>query len=143
VLGLFLSLVFKLLAPRPTSLSAQPLSCSLAPNIARVAKQTFLTHFLVLLHLLDLPHDGRHLAFLSRQIASFTIPPQLFVPLHLSLTKLLARCLSFLASLWFSAVVVGGAGRLGRAALVAHYRLRAHHVYCIHGLLLNRKHRRH
>jgi hypothetical protein len=47
VLGLFLSLVFKLLAPRPTSLSAQPLSCSLAPSIAHVAKPTFLTHFLV------------------------------------------------------------------------------------------------
>jgi hypothetical protein len=47
VLGLFLSLVFKLLAPRPTSLSAQPLSCSLAPSIARVAKPTFLAHSLV------------------------------------------------------------------------------------------------
>ena len=45
--GLFLSLVFKLLAPRPTSLSAQPLSCSLAPSIACLAKPTFLTHFLV------------------------------------------------------------------------------------------------
>ena len=47
VLGLFLSLVFELFAPRRTSLSAQPLSCSLAPSIARVAKPTFLTHFLV------------------------------------------------------------------------------------------------
>ena len=48
VLGLFLcSLVFKLLAPRPTSLSAQPLSCTLAPSITRVARPTFLTHFLV------------------------------------------------------------------------------------------------
>jgi hypothetical protein len=47
VLGLFLSLVFKLLAPRPTSLSAQPLSCSLAPSIARVAEPTFLAHSLV------------------------------------------------------------------------------------------------
>jgi hypothetical protein len=47
VLGLLFSLVFELLAPRPTSLSAQPLSCSLAPSIARVAKPTFLTHFLV------------------------------------------------------------------------------------------------
>jgi hypothetical protein len=33
-----------------------------------------------------------------------------------------------LASLWSRAVVVGGVGRVGRAALVAHYRLRAHHV---------------
>jgi hypothetical protein len=92
VLGLFVSLVFKLLAPRPASLSTQPLSCSLAPSIARVARPTFLTHFVVsmldlalklteartsidsfllLLHLLDLPHDGRHPALLSRQIASF------------------------------------------------------------------------
>ena len=47
VLGLFLSLVCKLLAPCPTSLSAQPLSCSLAPSIARVAKPTFHTHCLV------------------------------------------------------------------------------------------------
>jgi hypothetical protein len=47
VLGLFHSLVFKLLAPCPTSLSAQPLSCSLAPSIARVARPAFLTHFLV------------------------------------------------------------------------------------------------
>jgi hypothetical protein len=47
VLGLVLPLVFKLLAPRPTSLSAQPLSCSLAPSIARVARPTFLAHFLV------------------------------------------------------------------------------------------------
>jgi hypothetical protein len=47
VIGLFLSLVFKLLAPRPTSLTAQPLSSSLAPSIARVAKAAFLTHFLV------------------------------------------------------------------------------------------------
>jgi hypothetical protein len=47
VLGLFLSLVVKLLAPRPTSLSAQPLPCCLAPSIARLAKPTFLTHFLV------------------------------------------------------------------------------------------------
>ncbi len=47
VLCLFLSLVFKLLDPRPTSLSAQPLSCSLAPSTARVAKPTFLNHFLV------------------------------------------------------------------------------------------------
>ncbi len=37
-------------------------------------------------------------------------------------------CLSFLASLWLRAVVVGGVGRVGRAALVAHYRLRAHDV---------------
>jgi hypothetical protein len=35
-----------------------------------------------------------------------------------------ARFLSFLASLWLRAVV----GRVGRAALVAHYRPRAHHV---------------
>ncbi len=149
VLGLFLSLVFKLLAPRPTSLSAQRLSCCLAPSIACVAKPTFLIHFfvampdpalklseartsldsfLLLLHLLDLPHDGRHLALLSRQIASFAIPPQLLVPLPLSLIELWARCLSFLASLWLRAVVVGGVGRVGRAALVAHYGLRAHHV---------------
>ena len=47
VLGLFLSLAFKLLAPRPTSLSTQPRSCALAPSIARVAKPTFRTHFLV------------------------------------------------------------------------------------------------
>ena len=33
--------------------------------------------FLLLLHLLHLMYDGRHLALLSRQIASFTIPPQL------------------------------------------------------------------
>jgi hypothetical protein len=150
VLGLFLSLVFKLLAPRPTSLSAQPLSCCLARHsIERVARPTFLTHFLVstpdpalklsrartsldglllLLHLLDLPHDGHHLALLSRQIASFAVPPQLFVPLPLSLIKLWARCLSCLASLWLTAVVAGGVGRVGRAALVAHSRLRAHHV---------------
>ncbi len=149
VLGLFLSLFFKLLTPRRTSLSAQPLSCSLAPSIARVATPTFLTHllvsmpdpalklsdartrldsFLLLLLLLDLPHDCRHLALLSRQIASFAIPPQLFVRLSLSLIKLCARCLSFLASLWLRAVDVGGDGRVGRAALVAHYGLRAHHV---------------
>jgi hypothetical protein len=151
VLGLLLSLVFKLLAPRPTSLSAQPLSCSLAPSIALVAKPTLPTHFLVsmpdpalklseartsldcfllVLHLLDLPHDGRHLALLSRQIisASFAIPHQLFVPLPLSLIKLWARCLRFVASLWLRAVVVGGVGRVGRAALMSHYRLRAHHV---------------
>jgi hypothetical protein len=47
VLGLFLPLVFKLLASRPTSLTAQPLSCFLAPSIARDAKTAFLTHFLV------------------------------------------------------------------------------------------------
>jgi hypothetical protein len=35
-----------------------------------------------LLHPIDLPHDGRHFALLSRQIASFAIPPQ---PLPLSL----------------------------------------------------------
>jgi hypothetical protein len=149
VLGLFVSLVLKLLAPRPASLSAQPLSCSLAPSIARVAKPTFLTHFVVsmpdaalklseartsldsfllLLHLLDLPHDGRHLALLSREIASFAIPPQLLVPLPLSLNKLWARCVGLLASLLLRAVVVRCIGRVGRAALVAHYRLRAHHV---------------
>jgi len=121
VLGLFLSLVFKLLGPRPTSLSAQSLSCSLARHsIARVATAAFLTHFLdstpdpalkmseartsldsllPLLHPFDLPHDGRHLVLLSRQIVSFAIPPQLFVPLPLSLIKPWARCLSFLASL--------------------------------------------
>ena len=74
----------------------------------------------------DLPHDGRHLALLSRQIASFAIPPQLFVAL--SLIKLWARCLSFLASLWLKAVVVGGVGRVGRAAFAAYDRLRAHDV---------------
>ncbi len=47
VLGLFLFLGFKLLAPRPTSLSEQPLSSSLVPSIARVAKPTLLTHFLI------------------------------------------------------------------------------------------------
>ncbi len=50
VLGLFPSLVFKLLAPRRASLSAQSLSClscSLAPSIACVAKPTVLTHLLV------------------------------------------------------------------------------------------------
>ncbi len=78
VLCLFLSLVLKLLATLPTSLSAQPMSCSLAPSVSHIAKPTFLTHFLVsmpnpalklseartsldsflpLLHLLDLPHD--------------------------------------------------------------------------------------
>jgi hypothetical protein len=47
--GLFLSLVFKLLASRPTSLTAQPLSCCLARrhSIARLAKAAFLAHFLV------------------------------------------------------------------------------------------------
>jgi hypothetical protein len=35
-----------------------------------------------MLHLLDLPHDGR--ALLSRQIASFAFPPQLSVTLFLS-----------------------------------------------------------
>ncbi len=153
VLGLFLSLAFKLLTPLPTSLSAQPLSCSLAPSIARVAKPTFLTHFLVSmpdpalklsdartsldsfllwLLLLDLPHDGRHLALLSRQIASFVIPPQVFVRLPLSLIKHWARCLIVLASLWLRAVVVGGVGRAGRPALVAHCRLRAHHVSTVY-----------
>jgi hypothetical protein len=148
VLGLFLALFFKLLAPRPTSLSAQPLSFSLALSIARVAKRTFLTHFLVsmpdpalklreartsldsfLLSFLDLPphDDGRLLALLSRQIASFAIPPQLFVPLPRSLIKLWARCLSIVASLWLRAV--GGVGRLGRAALAHH--LRAHHVWTV------------
>jgi hypothetical protein len=43
VLSLSLSLAFKLLVSRPTSLSVQTLSCSLAPSIARVAKPTFLT----------------------------------------------------------------------------------------------------
>ncbi len=149
-LGLFLSLVFMLLASRPTSLTAQPLSCCIARHsIARLAKAAFLAHFLVyipyaalkpsgartsldslllLLHLLHLPHDGRHLALLSRQTASFAILPQLFVPLPLSMIKLWARCLSFLASLCLRAVVVGGVGRVGRAALAAHYRLRAHAV---------------
>ena len=48
VLGLFLSLVFKLLASRPTSLTAQPLTCCLARHsIARLANAAFLTHFLV------------------------------------------------------------------------------------------------
>jgi hypothetical protein len=47
VLGLFLSLLFKLLVSRPTSLTAQPMSCCLAPSIARVANPTFLAHFLV------------------------------------------------------------------------------------------------
>ncbi len=48
---------------------------------------TSLDSLLLLLHLLDLPHDDRHLALLSRQIqvASLAIPPQLFVPLPLSL----------------------------------------------------------
>jgi hypothetical protein len=160
VLSFFLFLV---LAPRPTSLSAQLLSCCLAPSIARVAIPTFLTHFLVsmpdpdlklseartsldsfllLLHLLDLPHDGRHLALLSRQIASFAIPPQLFVPVPLSLIKLWVRCLS---SLWLRAVVVGGVVRVGPAALVAHYRLRAHHVSTVSMdyFVLDYDHRRH
>jgi hypothetical protein len=69
-----------------------------------------------LLHLLDLLHDDR-LALLSRQIASFAITPQLFDPLPRSLIKLWARCLSFLASLWFRAVVVGGVGRVGALRL--------------------------
>ncbi len=110
-----------------------------------VGKPTFLTHFLVstpnpalklssvrtsldsfvfLLHLLDLTHAGRHLALLSRQIASFAIPPHL--PLPLSLIKLWVRCLTFLVSLLLRAVVVGGVGRVGRAALVA--RLRVHRL---------------
>jgi hypothetical protein len=57
--------------------------------------------------------------------------------LPLSVIKLWARCLGFLASLWLRAVVVGGVGRVGRAALVAHCRLRAHQVRvdCMHGLL--------
>jgi hypothetical protein len=76
-----------------------------------------------LLHLLDLPDGVRLLALLSRQIVSFVIPTQLFVPLPVSLITLWACCLSFLASLWLRAVVVGG---VGRAALVAHDRLRAH-----------------
>jgi hypothetical protein len=48
--------------------------------------------------------------------------------LFFCLIKLLTRCLSFLASLWLRAVVVGGGGRVGCPALVAHYGLRAHHV---------------
>jgi hypothetical protein len=122
VLGLFLSLLLKRLVSRTTSLTAQPLSCCLARSIAGVANPTFLTHPL------DLSHDSRHLALLLRQIASFAIPPQLFDPLPLSLIKLGARCLSFLASLWLRAVVVRGIGRVWGAALVAHYRLRAHDV---------------
>ena len=49
VLGLFISLVFKLLVPRLTSLSVHHLSktCSLTPSITHDAKTTFLTHFLV------------------------------------------------------------------------------------------------
>jgi hypothetical protein len=48
VLGLFLSLVFKLLASCPISLTTQPLFCCLARHrIARLAKAAFLTHFLV------------------------------------------------------------------------------------------------
>jgi hypothetical protein len=47
VLGLFLSLLFELLVSRPTSLTAQPMSCCLAPSVARVAEPAFLTHFLV------------------------------------------------------------------------------------------------
>ncbi len=150
VLGLFLSLIFKLLAPRPFSLTTQPLSCCLARhNIARLAETAFLTHFLVyipdaalklreartsldsfllLLHLLHLPHDGRHLTLLSRQIASFAIPPQFLVLLPLSLIKLWARCLSFLSSLSLRSVVFGGVRRVGRSSLIAHCRLRAH--YC-------------
>jgi hypothetical protein len=52
VLGLFLSLLFKLLVFRPTFLTSQPLSFCLAPSIA-------------------------HFAIFQ---ASFAIPPQLFVP---------------------------------------------------------------
>ena len=37
-----------------------------------------------MLHLLDLPHDGRHRSLLSRQIASFALLPQLLVTLFLS-----------------------------------------------------------
>jgi hypothetical protein len=47
VFGLFLSLLLKRLVSRTTSLTAQPLSCCLAPSIAGVANPTFLTHFLV------------------------------------------------------------------------------------------------
>ena len=48
--------------------------------------RTSLDSLLLLLYLLDLPHDGR-LALLSRQIqvASLAIPPQLFASLPLSL----------------------------------------------------------
>jgi hypothetical protein len=50
VLGLFPSLVFKLLSSRPTCLTAQPLSCCLARHsIARLAKAAFLTDFLVVM----------------------------------------------------------------------------------------------
>jgi hypothetical protein len=66
---------------------------------ARTSLDSCLDSVLLLLHLLDMPHDGGHLALLSRQIASFAIPPQLFVPLPRSLIKLGARCLSFLGSL--------------------------------------------
>ena len=52
-------------------------------------------------------------------LLSFTIPSQLFVPLPLSLIKLGARYLSFLASLWLNTVVVGGVDRVWGAALVA------------------------
>jgi hypothetical protein len=39
--------------------------------------RTSLDSFFLCLHLPDLPHDDRHLALLSRQIASFAIPPAL------------------------------------------------------------------
>jgi hypothetical protein len=47
VLALFLSLPFKILVSRPTSLTAQPMSCCLAPSVARVANPTFLAHLFV------------------------------------------------------------------------------------------------
>ena len=47
VLGLFLSLLFKILVSRPTSLTVQPMSSCLAPSIAHVVNPTFLTHLLV------------------------------------------------------------------------------------------------
>jgi hypothetical protein len=102
-LGIFLSLVVKLLAPRPTSLSAQPCPVP-SPPASHASRNRLSPTF-------SFPCPT----------ASFAIPPQLFV--------------SFLASLWLRAAVVGGVGRVGCPALVALSAPSSSCLGCINGFL--------
>ncbi len=92
-LGHFPSLLFKILAPRRASLSVQPLSSSLDPSIARVAKPTFLTHFLGSMPGPALKLSGARTSLdslstfcapLLRSASFFPVPTHLLFPLALN-----------------------------------------------------------